>query len=49
MCLRNASESMAGAGEDDVIATADRAVIDVARAEGVGVRILPDSRGRRAP
>lgn len=40
---------LAVAGEDDVIATADRAVIDVARAEGVGVRSLPDSRGRRVP
>ncbi len=38
---------LAAAGEGDAIATAGRAVIEVARAEGVEVRSLLDSRGRR--
>jgi predicted nucleic acid-binding protein len=37
---------LAAARESDAIATADPGVVDVARAEGLGVIALPDSRGR---
>ncbi len=38
---------LATAGLDDRIATADAAVAEVARAEGIGLVGLPDSSGRR--
>jgi predicted nucleic acid-binding protein len=38
---------LASAGPGDTIATADRPVIAAARAEGIAVVPLPDSRGRR--
>lgn len=40
---------LALAGDTDVIATADRAVIEAARFEGIGVHPLPNSRGQRVP
>ena len=38
---------IAGAGSDDAIATSDRAIARVARAEGIAVLALPNARGRR--